>query len=70
MKTKQINRCFNCKYAGETFRAYYTTHLHCCKTEYEDMTKAGNPPSPWETLRVFSSSCDDFVEKEKRSDVK
>ncbi len=28
MKKKQINRCYNCKYAGDTRRAYYTTHLH------------------------------------------
>jgi hypothetical protein len=64
METKQANRCHNCKYASKPFRAYYTTHIHCCKPEYEDMNNAGNPPSPWETLRVFSSNCSNFVEKE------
>ena len=71
MKTKQTNRCHNCKYAGKPFRAYYTTHVHCCKPEYEDMNDAGNPPSPWETLRVFSSNCEDFAEKEiKMAEIK
>lgn len=64
MKTKQANRCYNCKYAGKPFRAYYTTHIHCRKPEYEDRNNAGNPLHPWETLRVFSSNCSYFVEKE------
>lgn len=65
MRTKQINRCHNCKYAGKPFRAYYTTHIHCCKPEYEDMANNANPPSPWETLRVFSNNCNDFEKRVK-----
>lgn len=63
-KVKKIKRCYNCKYAGDAFSAYYTTHIHCHKPEYEDMYKRGEITSGWETLRVFSSNCDDFVAKE------
>ena len=67
MKTeKQAKRCHNCKYAGKPFRAYYTTHVHCYKPEYKEMYENGELNSGWETLRVFSSNCDDFVEKETK----
>lgn len=50
MKAK---KCYNCKYAGNQFKLEKLTHLHCLhvETQKED-------PSPWNSLRVFSDSCE------------
>lgn len=51
-------RCYNCKYATKQFRIEKLTHVHCQSPDYEKMNNEGNTPSPWDTLRVFSNSCD------------
>ena len=61
MSKKKI--CCNCKYAGHQFKVGNLTHLHCEKPEYEEMAKNSDPPSPWETLREFGWTCDDFQPK-------
>jgi hypothetical protein len=53
MKNK---KCHNCKHAGQKFKIAGKTHLHCCNpVKYQLPKEAG---TAWETLRVFSDSCD------------
>lgn len=54
---KQKLKCYNCVYRTKGFKVGKLTHYHCVSPVYEEMNKKGDPPSPWETLVVFSDSC-------------
>lgn len=52
-------KCYNCKYAGEQFKISKLTHLHCEDPEEFTQEKYENGElSPWDSLRVFSDTCD------------
>ena len=51
-------KCYNCKHASEQFKVLKLTHLHCLKPEHHDLAEKGEI-SPWDTLRVFSDTCED-----------
>lgn len=60
--------CYNCKHAGEPFKLPLSTpkvHVHCEHSSYKEQHKAGNTPSPWETLREFWATCDLFEQNLK-----
>ena len=52
-------RCWNCKHRTHAFKIGKLTHYHCASPTYEKQHKEGVAISPWETLRVFSDSCDE-----------
>ena len=54
-------KCYNCKFAGNQFKVGRLTHLHCedQKKYSREAYERGDFTSPWETLRVFSDTCDD-----------
>jgi hypothetical protein len=59
-------RCYNCKYASGSFKVRKLTHHHCMSPKYEKQQKEGVVISPWETLRLFSDTCDEHEFKKKR----
>lgn len=61
----KAKKCYNCIYATKQFKVGELTHIHCCSPTYEEMNNKGNPPCAWETLRVFSDTCDEFKDKNK-----
>ena len=51
-------RCYNCKYAGIQFKIGKLTHLHCADPKhYNKETFDNGDFSAWDTLRVFSDTC-------------
>lgn len=65
MKSTQ-ERCYNCKYASGSFKIRKLTHHHCMSPTYEKQSKEGVVISPWETLRLFSDTCDEHEFNKKR----
>lgn len=59
-------RCYNCKYAGQQFKIGKLTHLHCVSPEMEKYYKESPQPSAWESLRVFSDTCEQHQFKIKK----
>lgn len=52
-------KCYNCKHAGNQFKIVKLTHLHCGNPkEYTQDKFDNNEFSPWDTLRVFSDTCE------------
>jgi len=67
IKSQERKRmCCNCGYATPQFKVKNLNHVHCMKPKYNAMTKAGHPPSPWETLCVFSWVCEEHKFKGKK----
>lgn len=52
-------KCYNCKHRTDAFKIGKLTHYHCVSPTYKKMNREGKSISPWETLRVFSDSCDE-----------
>jgi len=52
-------KCYNCKFKSPAFKIANLTHHHCYSPTYQKQHEDGNSPSPWETLRVFSYTCDE-----------
>ena len=52
-------KCYNCKHRTEAFKVGKLTHYHCMSPTYTKQHNDGIDISPWETLRVFSDSCDE-----------
>ena len=52
-------KCYNCKHRTEAFKVGKLTHYHCMSPTYTKQYNEGIDISPWETLRVFSDTCDE-----------
>ena len=65
----KAKKCYNCIYATKQFKVGKLTHIHCCSPAYEEMNDKGNPPCAWETLRVFSDTCDEFKQKKMKNKI-
>ena len=59
-------KCYNCKHSSKQFKLGKLTHLHCFNNELypEKEIEEGNI-SAWDTLRVFSDSCDKHEFKQR-----
>lgn len=63
-------RCHNCKFAGVQFKVGKLTHLHCMNMEiYSKEDIENGEISAWETLRVFSASCNNHKFKDERNET-
>lgn len=61
MKNK---KCYNCKHGGNQFKISKITHLHCMNPEiYKIEGFESGQTSAWDTLRVFSDSCNSYQSK-------
>lgn len=58
-KNTSTKKCWNCKHRTKSFKVGKLTHYHCMSPTYEKQHKEGVKISTWETLRVFSDSCDE-----------
>lgn len=58
-------RCYNCKHASESFKVSDLTHHHCLHLKYDEDMKSGKL-SAWDSLRVFSDTCNDHEFKDKK----
>lgn len=52
-------KCYNCKHRTIGFKILNLTHYHCMSPTYEKMFKDDIDFSPWDTLRVFSDTCNE-----------
>jgi len=52
-------KCYNCKFKSPAFKIKNLTHHHCQSPTYQKQYEQGDSPSPWETLRVFSDTCNE-----------
>ena len=59
VRSASTKKCWNCKHRTQAFKIGKLTHYHCISPTYEKQHKEGVAISPWETLRVFSDSCDE-----------
>jgi hypothetical protein len=59
VRSASTKKCWNCKHRTQAFKVGKLTHYHCMSPTYEKQHDAGVGISPWETLRVFSDSCDE-----------
>jgi uncharacterized protein (DUF3820 family) len=57
--TDKKYKCYNCKHRTEAFKVGKLTHYHCMSPTYKKQHNEGIDISPWETLRVFSDTCDE-----------
>lgn len=52
-------KCYNCKHKGNTFKIGKLTHTHCeDPRQYSQEGWDNDEFDAWETLRVFSDTCD------------
>ena len=58
MKEKRP-RCYNCKFVGKSFKVAGLTNNHCEHPKYTEAMFLSGEISPWDTLRVFSDTCND-----------
>jgi hypothetical protein len=57
-------KCYNCKHASKGFKVNRLTHHHCLETTE---LKGVKGMTGWETLRVYSDTCDKHEFKQTRS---
>lgn len=58
-------RCYNCMYAGRQFKVWKLTHLHCGDpSKYNQERFDRGEFCAWDTLRVFSDTCDNHKYKQ------
>lgn len=58
MENRKKPRCHNCKFSSNQFKIGKLTHLHCQDEKQYPKEKFENGNlSAWETLRVFSDTC-------------
>jgi len=56
---KKKRHCYNCKFAGKGFKVWKLTHHHCEDEKQYNQEKFDNDEfCAWDTLRVFSDTCD------------
>lgn len=61
-------RCYNCKHATKGFKAWKLTHHHCNDPKkYNQETFDKGEFCVWDTLRIFSDTCDAHEYKNKLS---
>jgi len=52
-------KCYNCKHSSKQFKIGDLTHLHCLNENiYPEEKLMTGEISPWDTLKVFSDTCD------------
>jgi hypothetical protein len=56
-------KCWNCKTRSKGFKLGRLTHYHCHKLEHQQKIKSGEDLSPYDTLVVFSDTCNDFEKR-------
>ena len=55
---KKKPKCYNCKYATSSFKVGKLTHHHCNDPKYYTQEKYDKGEfSGWDTVRVFSDTC-------------
>ena len=59
MAQQIIKKCWNCIYRGTSFKIGKLTHNHCYSPTYVKQHEQGIDVSPWETLRIFSDTCNE-----------
>lgn len=62
-------KCYNCKHSSPQFKVCKLTHVHCFHAKYTEEDMKNGVISPWDTLRVFSDTCNDHEFKKKESEV-
>ncbi len=56
---KRKAKCYNCKHGGNQFKLDKLTHLHCNDLQKYTQEKFDNDEfCAWDTLRVFSDTCE------------
>ena len=66
MENTKKRRCYNCKFKSESFKISKLTHYHCLNEEqYPPKDMKNGVITPWDTLRVFSESCDEHKFKDE-----
>ena len=66
MKTKIVKkRCYNCKHRTDGFKIGNLTHYHCKAPSFMEKHKT-HDVSAWDTLVVFSDSCDEHEFRENK----
>jgi len=63
MTAKDKQKCYNCRWAGQQFKVFKTTHLHCKHPRFDNEIKNSPTFSAWDTLREFWNTCDDYDPK-------
>jgi len=56
---KEIKKCWNCKHRTKGFKVGNLTHYHCMSPTYQKQHDSGEYVNAWETLRVFSDTCNE-----------
>lgn len=65
MAKQKKPHCYNCKFAGQGFKIGKLTHHHCEDEKQYNQEKHDNGEfTAWDTLRVFSDTCDNHEFKE------
>ncbi len=60
-------KCYNCKHSTKGFKVFYLTHHHCCDpTKYSEEKWDKGEFCAWDTLRVFSDTCENHEFKDKK----
>jgi len=57
-------KCYNCIHSSKQFKVGKLTHVHCYHPKYEEGLNDGTY-SAWDTLEVFSNTCNDHEFKPK-----
>lgn len=58
-------RCYNCIHGGVQFKLHKLTHLHCNDpSKYNQGSFDRGEFCMWDTLRVFSDTCDNHKFKQ------
>jgi len=53
-------KCYNCKHKSEYFKIEKLTHTHCVNPKlYKEEDFISGKCGGWDTLRVFSDTCDE-----------
>lgn len=55
----KFRKCYNCKFAGKSFKIAGKTHMHCEHPKQDEEFKSNPNFSAWDTLRVFWNTCQD-----------
>jgi hypothetical protein len=60
---KVHKKCYNCKFRGDYFKIAKLNHLHCEHPQYTKERFVSGELSPWDTLREWWDTCEDFKQK-------